>query len=528
MNEQLTDVPTEISGDGRNSPWRNSLVLLALLLVGWCVAYWSSLVSIVGIWWINDTFNHGFFILPISGWLIWRSRLSLRVMVPQPCWYGVALVGGLSALWLVAELVAIQAAQHLAVVSMIPALVLTVLGWKVAKAIWFPLFFLLFAAPVGDFLIPPLMELTAWFAISLLHLTNFPVFREGMYFTIPSGSFEVAAACSGISYLIASVVLGSVYAHISYRDLWRKALFMLMSVLVPLVANGFRAYGIVLLAHYSGYELAVGFDHLIYGALFFGVVMFILFGLGNLWRQSPEQVGLTDNDEEKTETVALKNDTPTTLLLLGLLPLIAILIGPGFNFFVFSTSQSSQQAVYASSMLPDDSEQVKLLASVNTDWSPKYVGASKTELATYQYKEQVFSIYVASYINQQQGAELISQENTLYDPESWRPLNTAIRRVGQSDQVSSLEYKDIKLSNGRKERLIAYWYQIGDESVVSPVKVKLYEAWNKLNGVKGSAIVVVAMDYRDDVADVPEKVKEFITYMSPKINQQLKLMRSEL
>ena len=60
---------------------------------------------------------------------------------------------------------------------------------------------------------------------------------------------------------------------------------MLASIAVPIIANWVRAYAIVMLGHLSNMRLAVGVDHLIYGWLFFGLVMALLFWLGSLWHE---------------------------------------------------------------------------------------------------------------------------------------------------------------------------------------------------------------------------------------------------
>ena len=57
-------------------------------------------------------------------------------------------------------------------------------------------------------------------------------------------------------------------------------LFVALSVIVPIVANGLRAYMIVMIAHLSDMKLALGVDHLIYGWVFFGLVMLLLFWVG--------------------------------------------------------------------------------------------------------------------------------------------------------------------------------------------------------------------------------------------------------
>lgn len=92
-----------------------------------------------------------------------------------------------------------------------------------------------------------------------------PVYIEGLYIFIPQGAFEVAEACSGIRFLISTIVLGLLLAHLLYRDLRLRALLVAAAVSIPIVANGLRAYGIVMIGHWFGMEQAAGTDHIVYG-----------------------------------------------------------------------------------------------------------------------------------------------------------------------------------------------------------------------------------------------------------------------
>ncbi len=188
---------------------------------------------------------------------------------------------------MLAHLTDVAVIEQLAAVSLIPLLVWMTLGWTTVRILAFPLGFLLFAVPMGEGLIEPLMQFTASFTVHLLRLTGIPVFWEGTFFSIPSGDWSVVAACSGIRYLIASLFLGVLYAYLNYRSFWRRIAFIALSAIVPILANGLRAYLIVMIGHLSGMKLAVGIDHLIYGWVFFGFVMFLLFALGNLWSERP-------------------------------------------------------------------------------------------------------------------------------------------------------------------------------------------------------------------------------------------------
>ena len=165
-----------------------------------------------------------------------------------------------------------------------------VVGLAMARVVAFPLAFLLFAVPAGEFLLPTLIDWTADFTVAALRLSGVPVYREANHFIIPSGAWSVVEACSGLRYLIASVMIGVIYGVVSYRSPWRRAAFIAASIVVPIIANWLRAYLIVMLGHLSDNRLAVGVDHLIYGWLFFGVVMGLLFWIGSFWSEPPLDV----------------------------------------------------------------------------------------------------------------------------------------------------------------------------------------------------------------------------------------------
>src|SRR5258706_27980 len=138
--------------------------------------------------------------------------------------------------------------------------------------------------PLVEGLIPPMMDWTADFTVRALQFSGIPVFREGLFFTIPSGNWSVVEGCSGVRYLIASLTVGVLFAYLSYRRTWKRLLFVTLSVIVPIIANGFRAYLIVMIAHLSDNRLAHGVDHFTYGSVFFGLVMLLLFWIGSSWR----------------------------------------------------------------------------------------------------------------------------------------------------------------------------------------------------------------------------------------------------
>ncbi len=265
--------------------WRWALPLTVLSTAILLALYAPVIHLTYRIWVDNETYAHGFLIPVVTLWLLWRDRAQSAKLVPRPAWQGLPLLALLGVLWELGHQSSALVVQQYALVGMLLALVWTQLGTQVLRTHLFALLFLFLAVPFGDFLIPPMMDMTARFTVSALRLVGVPVFQEGNVLTLPTGTWSVVEACSGLRYFVASVTLGVLFAHLIYRSRLRQAAFILASVVVPVIANEIRAFLIVMIGHLSNMRLATGIDHIIYGWLFFGLVMLILFRVGALFRE---------------------------------------------------------------------------------------------------------------------------------------------------------------------------------------------------------------------------------------------------
>jgi exosortase A len=191
--------------------WRIAVPALALTLLMILVLFRETALDMAAIWGRSDTYAHGMIVPPITLWLVWRVRSRIAVLAPRGSFLAVLLLAGAGFGWLLGELAAVNALSQFALTAMLIFAVPAVLGWTVARRIAFPLFFLLFAVPFGDFTQPKLMEWTAHATVFGLRLTGVPVFSEGQNLVIPSGSWSVVEACSGVRYLIASVTVGTLF-----------------------------------------------------------------------------------------------------------------------------------------------------------------------------------------------------------------------------------------------------------------------------------------------------------------------------
>ncbi len=256
--------------------WRRPVIATALAIGTVLVIFARDAADMARLWWDMSTYQHCLFVLPIIGWLIWLRRGELASITPSGWPWGSMLVLGAGIVWLLGEAGGVALARHVGLVAMVQAIIVAVLGPAVARAMLFPLFYLVFLVPFGDEFTAPMQTLTAKMTMTLLDLTGVAATVDGIFITTRAGWFEVAEACAGVKFLVAMVAYGALAANLCFRSWLRRALFMTAAVVVPILANGVRAWGTIFVAERTSIEYATGFDHIVYGWVFFAVVMILI------------------------------------------------------------------------------------------------------------------------------------------------------------------------------------------------------------------------------------------------------------
>ena len=473
---------------------------VALLVVGVLAMYWKTTLSMIVIWERSETFVHGFVVLPIFFYLLWRERSALSVIEPKPCFAALFGIVAAGAVWMAGELVSAASVSQFAMIAMVPLAVWAVLGTRIVMALGIPLAFLFFAVPFGEFLIPTLIDRTADFTVAALRASGVPVYREGNFFSIPSGNWSVVEACSGLRYLIASLMVGCLYAYLSYRSLLRRSAFIVASIIVPVVANWMRAYLIVMLGHLSGNRLATGVDHLIYGWVFFGLVMLLLFWIGGRWREDEVVI--------QTARPPSGGNSGGQALAIGQ-PRGKIWVSAVAALVLAAIWQPLQAKLDVSgNALP-----VRIAAIVGTkgwvavpeevsDWRPDISGARAEYRQTFAKAGRRVGLHIAFYRGQTQDSKAITSSNELVHTSniSWRlaSAGTAQAETGSAP----LGVRTGVVANGRVRLALWQWYWIDGRFTSNDYAAKLYQALSVLQGHGDSAAWVVV--YTPTETDEPQ------------------------
>ena len=518
-----TAVQTKPRMDAAIGRWREALLAFALVSI-W-ITYWlaDTAAAMVKIWIRSETFNHCFLIPPISIWLIWRKRAELAAMVPQPsAWMLVPLLLA-GFMWLIGELAAVIPLSQFAYVALIVLTVPALIGLRAANVIAFPLFFLVFAVPIGEFFVPYMMEMTADFTVAALRITGIPVYRTGLQFIVPSGAWSVVEACSGVRYLIASVTIGTLFAYLNYVSTRRRLLFVAVSILVPVVANWLRAYMIVMIGHLSNNKLAAGADHLIYGWVFFGVVISIMFAIGARWSEEPVEPGL------QTRAAVAPGTARSAIWLMA-----AALALSGALPVVIKGWMSGSATEYAVKLTaPAQMGAWRLESQPLTPWRPAYPSPAAELRATYADGSRLVGVYVEYYRNQVGGKKLVSSDNALVKSEDrqWRVLDSGSRDISVSGQPLRIVSAELQSSNAgigpADERLIVWrWYWINGRITSSDAWAKVLTAWSRLVANVDDSAAVLLVARGDSKADADAALQAFAQAGGSEIDSLLRAAKA--
>jgi EpsI family protein len=332
-----------------------------------------------------------------------------------------------------------------------------------------------------------------------------------MMFFLPTGAWSVVEACSGLRYLIASVMVGALYAYLTYRSTRRRLLFVGVAIVVPLIANWLRAYLIVMLGHLSDNRLATGVDHLIYGWVFFGVVMLIMFWIGAKWREDQD-----DTPPVRKAVPAVEIERGVTRYGPAVIVATAVLIGL-WKPAAYALNAPSEQGSFALQPFTSTADWT-VTARPSIEWAPAFDAPSAVLHQAFQNGDAEVALLVAYYRDQTQQSEAVSGEGDLLESADRQWRLTSTRRIPLAiadDSVSAVRTEFVH----PRERVVAWrWYWVGGHMTASAYAAKAYLAWAKLTQQGDDSAAIVLYTRKRDTADPADpRLAAFLAEISPQL-----------
>ncbi len=455
---------------GARTGWAIHLAALGAVWLAIAALFHADGAQIVAIWLNSSTFNHCLLIVPIIAWLVAQRLPGLREIDPAAWMPGLFIVALGAAFWLLGEAGGVAFARHLGLVVMLQGAVVACLGRTIARCLAFPIFYALFLVPAGEELVPLMQTITAGITTFLLALTGVPAHLEGIFITTPGGLFEVAEACAGVKFLIAMVALGTLVANVCFRSWKRRFAFIAVSILVPILANGIRAWGTIFIAQSAGVEFAAGFDHVVYGGIFFALVIALTLALG--WRFFDRKA---DDPWFDPPSPSVKEGARPGLVAAAA---VAIAAAP----LLWSGALATPPVLPASHELPEVAGWSRIGAA--DDWRPNFSGADRIQLGRYRNAAgQEVDLAIVVFARQREGRELVGFGQGAVDSQrGWTWIGTTPAPAdGRAEQIAS---------QGVVREVVTF-YRVGQVLTGSGMRVKAETMRSRLLGGPQHAVAVL-------------------------------------
>ena len=486
------------------SRWHVHLAALCIVAVAILSLFHKDVASMVSIWWNASTFGHCLFIPFIIAWLVQQRLPGLRQMEPAAWAPGLLWLGIGAFLWLLGAAAGVAVFRHGALVIMLQGAVAALLGPAVARGLLFPLFYAVFMVPIGEEIVAPLQMVTARLSMLFLTLSGVPAHMDGIFITTPTGYFEVAEACSGAKFVIAMTAYGVLVCNVCFVSWTRRILFMAGALSLSVLANGARAFATILVAHLTNIDAAVGFDHVLYGWIFFAIIMGLV--MAAAWPFFDRRPGDPWFD-------AARLNHPVR----GRMP-VRTAAGAAMALAVaaplwLTGAAAASAALPGAPALPAVKDWALASEQPRYPWKPRFDGADHLVTARYRnVSGQVVDLAIATFDRQDEGRELVGFAQGAADPgQQWTWSSPApAPAYARGEQITA---------PGPVVRHVVSFYRVGDGDLTGSAPfVKLATMKARLLGQDQRAVAllisaeegqgmsadVVIADFLQNLGDVKE------------------------
>ncbi|MGF1561490.1 MAG: exosortase C-terminal domain/associated protein EpsI, partial [Geminicoccaceae bacterium] len=262
-------------------------------------------------------------------------------------------------------------------------------------------------------------------------------------------------------------------------------------VMIPVLANGLRAFGIIMLAHASNLQFAIGVDHLIYGWVFFALVMLLLIAIGQFMRDTADGAVMALPPQPPANTAPVWASLAVACLCL--LP-AALASAQSVRFAAMTTTEPGVFALAPAAPWRE---------TAPTSWQPVIVGAHATWHNRYRAPGlPSVDLVVGYFTKQHQGAEVINSGHRLMGDPAWVRTAQRAREVPVHGRtVTVIEHEFTK--DGAK-RLLWSVAWVGGQFTGKPLLAKLHQGYAVLTGGEAAAALVL-VGIIDSAAPMPEQ-----------------------
>jgi len=455
----------------------------------------SDVLALVAQWRNSYTYSHGFLVAAVLPWLVWREREGLGFERRVPVVAVAMLLAAVELFWLLARgaHVDVVRAALLPVVAWVA--LLGILGPRAAWRLAFPLAWFWCAVPIWDVFGGPLQHATAVVDRVLLGVIGIPALLDGSTITVPAGSFEVAAACSGLNFFMVAITIATLVGQVRRWGAARRATFVGIAALIAIVSNWVRVCLIIAIGQWTDMQSSlVREGHYMFGWWMFAAALVLFLYLTHRWDRS-DPVPVPHFAAPAASGVAIARRAGIILALVA--------AGPAWAGWQDARARSAPRVAVE---LPGGRHGWSgPEAAAPSDWIPAFVGATIRRTGVYERNDVTAVVDITYYAVQGPGAKLVGYPSNSDGPARSTVLERHQRAVSSGPgRVATVEEIIVQLASGRRWR-VWQWFQVGDYVTARPMGLKMREALAGIVGTSGSAAVSIAVECVDDCRDDRER-----------------------
>ncbi|MCX6545031.1 MAG: VPLPA-CTERM-specific exosortase XrtD [Acidobacteria bacterium] len=510
--------------------------VVAVLVASIAFLFRDVIAKLVLDWWNDDNYSHGLLVVPLAGYVWWRSRARLASLPVKPSMIGLLLVVG-SILTLVAGVIGAELfLTRVALLGTVAGTVLFLRGTQYLKALGFAFLLLALAIPIPAIIFNqitfPLQLLASRFGEFAISACQIPVLREGNVITLASTSLEVVDACSGIRSLMSLLTLALVWGYLTESALWLRWVLALSSVPIAIFANGIRVAGTGVAAHFVGAAAAEGFLHTFSGWMVFVVAGVLLLAVERLAKwlgpAAPAAAASADPRMGPTASISLQAQQGAGFITRALVVSACLLAGAGALGAATRTEAiplhqrlvTLPQTIGAWEGTGDQTLDRNVLGQLRVDdyLNRGYRAPGRPGI----------SLYVGYYESQRQGQTMHSPLNCMPGA-GWEPVyrgRIAIPAVDNGTASQTAEINQLVVQKGLDRLLVLYWYQAHGRIIASEYWGKIYTVVDaiRLNRSDAALVRVIVPISPQDTTDGQAATAtglEFVSELLPVLTKHL-------
>jgi len=244
------------------------------------MVYYSALIQLVRNDWRNEDYSHCSLIPLVVLYFIWEKRKRLAKLPSVPSVWGfLPFLLGIGLYW-VGELGGEYFTMYFSMWLVIVGLAWSHLGGEKVRTIGFALTLMLAMFPFPNFInvrISLLLQLvSSKLGVWMMQLYGMSAYREGNVIDLGFTQLQVVEACSGLRYIMPTMIISLILAYWFRAQLWKRAFLFLSAIPLAIFMNSFRIATTGVLYEMLGPKVSEDFFHGFSGWLLFVTAIALL------------------------------------------------------------------------------------------------------------------------------------------------------------------------------------------------------------------------------------------------------------